>query len=148
MPMQECRFWSNPYNYLILLQVTFCIILPVWSICLIFCCFAPIHSLFNSSGLERLLDCRGFYSNPLFVQFFRLGAFACFSVVLLQLTLCAILPAWSFPLFSGCFTPTHSSCNSSGLEHSPIFLLFYSNPLASCTSSIGGFPHISCFCSN
>ncbi len=84
MPMQECRFWSNPYNYLILLQSTLCAILPIWSVCLIVGGFAPIHSLFNSSGLERLLDCRGFYSNPLFVQFFRLGAFPYFSAVLLQ----------------------------------------------------------------
>lgn len=124
MPMQECRFWSNPYNYLILLQVTFCIILPVWSICLIFCCFAPIHSLSNSSGLERLLDCRGFYSNPLFVQFFQLGAFLCFPGVLLQLTLHVILPAWSIPLFFCCFTPIRLLPVPAPLEDFPIFHVF------------------------
>ena len=122
MPMQECRFWSNPYNYLILLQVTFCIILPVWSICLIFCCFAPIHSSYNSSGLERLLDCRGFYSNPLFVQFFRLGASTWFSAVSLQPTCFLWLTNWGiFPNFR-CFAPTKKNGGISASKNNMVYI--------------------------
>ena len=148
MPMQESRFWSNPYDYLILLHITFCIILPAWSIGLFFCCFAPTCSLSNSSGLEHWLVFLLFCSNSLFVHFFRLGAFPLFSAVLLQLALCPFLPVWSIPLILCCFAPTHSLSISSGLEHWLIFLLFYSNPLASCDCPIGGFSDISGFCSN
>ena len=122
--MQESRFWSNPYDYLIFLQSTLCSILPAWSVCLIVGGFTPIHSLCNSSGLEHLLVFLLFYSNSLFVQFFQLGAFLCFPGVLLQLTLHVILPAWSIPLFFCCFTPIRLLPVPAPLEDFPIFHVF------------------------
>ena len=129
-----------------------------------FCCFTPTHSSCNSSGLEHstdfLLFCpnpfascdrpiggffhiSGFCSNLLFVQFFRLGAFACFSVFLPQSALCSILPAWSICLIFYCFAPTHSLYNSSDLEHSPDFCCFA--PTYSLFNS-SGLEHLLVFC--
>ena len=131
-----------------------------WGILLVFLLFCPNPLASCDCLIGGFSDISDFCPNLLFVQFFRFGAFACFSTVLSQpacflrlphwgifpyfrflpqSTLCSILPVWSICLFFCCFTPTSLLPVTALLGDFPVFQVFAPTSLLPVTALLGDF---------